>query len=158
MIIIHNLLSFFHVFWQLYQVFTCKNFLLFPVMKATHASLPLSILIMSLCIRRSFEEKHHYDLSSKCVRGMKGKMELKTANQRRHWSRAAGTLCTCCLLSQRPLLKCSPWDGMNFWYRKMLLSAPLLPPAPGHHIVMFHGRWGFWEKLSLFSLFGADEY
>ena len=81
MIIIHSLLSFFHVFWQLYQVFTCKNFLLFPVMKATHASLPLSILIMSLCIRRSFEEKHHYDLSSKCVRGMKGKMELKTAGR-----------------------------------------------------------------------------
>ena len=36
---------------------------------------------MSLCIRRSFKVNHHYDLSSKYVRGMKGKTELKMADR-----------------------------------------------------------------------------
>ena len=77
-------------------------------------------------------------------------MELKKANQRKHWSKAARTLCTCDCVGRRPSLQHSPCNEMNFWYRKMLLSNP--PPPLTHTLCSIADEW---KTVTVFIVWGC---
>lgn len=93
-------------------------------------------------------------------------MELKKANHRKHWSKAAKTLCSCYWVSWLSLLKCSTCNEMNSGTTNCCYPPPPPPKRPTHTSLcsvedesnMKSYHYFHWLRLATISQGTADSW